>query len=339
MGTGVKGAQTPALRASHIQAVEQGDLMLSRAPLRAVKDRVRDSKHWDRYKPRPGDVVVATAPKTGTTWTQRIVSLLIFQSATPVPIMSTHPWVDCRYQLPIDVMIPMLEAQTHRRAMKSHLPLDALPIYDEVKYIHTARSGLDACFSFHNHFRNFTPQAFGSIQRIAGQDGDTDSPPPSAPEDPREFFLSWIKLHDHDVVPVADAFFDVERSYWSERQRGNLLLVHYHDLKADLSGEMKRIAAFLGIETPAALWPQLVEAATFAKMKDEGAALLPGIEMAVKGGHQTFLDKGTNGRWRDVLTKDDVALYRERAAAELSPGLNDWLEHGRKGGDPKAAED
>src|ERR1051326_216898 len=96
--------------------------MLSRAPLRTIKDRVRDSKHCDRYTPRVGDVIVATAPKVGTTWTQRIVSMLIFQSAAPAPIMTTHPWVDCRFQIPIDVMIAMLEAQTHRRAMKSHLP-------------------------------------------------------------------------------------------------------------------------------------------------------------------------------------------------------------------------
>lgn len=313
--------------------------MLSRAPLRTVKDRVRDSKHWDRYQPRPGDVIVATAPKVGTTWTQRIVSLLIFQSAAPAPIMTTHPWVDCRFQIPIDVMIAMLEAQTHRRAMKSHLPFDALPIYDEVKYIHTARGGLDACFSFHNHFLNFTPQFVGSIQHIAEQDGDAAGSPPAPPEDPREFFLSWIEQHDSDVVPVADAFFDLERSYWTERLRGNLLMVHYNDLKADLSGEMKRIAAFLGIETPAALWPELVEAAGFERMKDQGAALLPGIEMAVRGGHQTFLNQGINGRWRDVLTKDDVARYRERAAAELSPGLNDWLEHGRQGSDPNAMQD
>jgi aryl sulfotransferase len=314
-------------------------MMLARAPQRAIKDRVRDSKHWDRYKPRPGDVIVATAPKVGTTWTQRIVSMLIFQSAAPVSIMTTHPWVDCRFQIPIDAMIPMLEAQTHRRAMKSHLPFDALPIYHEVKYIHSARGGLDACFSFHNHFLNFTPQAIGSIQRVAEQDGDTGRPSLAMSEDPREFFLSWIELPDHDVVPVANAFFDIERSYWTERQRANLLMVHYNDLKADLSGEMKRIAAFLGIETPLALWPELVEAATFEKMKNEGAALLPGIENAVRGGHQTFLNKGTNGRWREVLTKDDVARYRERAAAELSPGLNRWLEEGRRGGDPKAMAD
>src|SRR4051812_48806244 len=133
-------------------------MMLTRAPLRTVKNRVRDSEHWERYTPRAHDGIVATPPKARTTGAQRILSMLIFQSATPVPIMAVHPWVDCRYQLPIDVMISLLEAQTHRRAMKSHLPFDALPIYDEVKYIHTARGGLDACFSFHNHFLNFTPQ-------------------------------------------------------------------------------------------------------------------------------------------------------------------------------------
>src|SRR3954467_15821697 len=95
--------------------------MLSRAPIRIVKDRIRDSEHWDRYTPRAGDVVVATAPKVGTTWTQRIARITIFQSAAPVPIMTTHPWVDCRFQIPGAAMIPMLEAQTHFRAIKSHV--------------------------------------------------------------------------------------------------------------------------------------------------------------------------------------------------------------------------
>jgi aryl sulfotransferase len=315
--------------------------MLARAAQRHVKDRVRDSRHWERYTPRPGDVIVATAPKVGTTWTQRIVSLLIFQSAAPVPIMQVSPWVDCRFQIPIDVMISMLEAQTHRRVMKSHLPFDALPIYDEVKYIHTARGGLDACFSFHNHYLNFTPGMIASIAAIDKADGGSGEPQPPASEDPREFFLSWMANQDkRDGIPTVDTFFDLERTYWQERKRGNLLMVHYSDLKADLSGEMKRIAAFLGIETPAALWPELVEAATFDKMRNDGAALLPGIEMGVQGGHQTFLNKGTDGRWKGVLSEADVKAYRERAAAELSPGLNKWLETGRlSSGDPQTSAD
>ena len=41
-----------------------------------------------------------------------------------------------------------------------------------------------------------------------------------------------------------------------------------------------------------------------------------------------FLYKGTNGRWRDVLTDDDLAMYVE-AAATLDPALRRWLEGGR----------
>jgi aryl sulfotransferase len=314
--------------------------MPSRAPQRIVRDWVHDSRHWDRYTPRAGDVVVATAPKCGTTWTQRIVNMLIFQSAEPRPIMQVSPWIDCRFQIPIDVMIPMLDAQTHRRSMKSHLPFEALPLYDEVRYIHTARDGLDACFSFHNHYLGFTPGALENLDRIGMADETIGGPIPRAPSDQREFFRFWIESSAGRGTAQAAEFFEIERSYWAERARENVLLVHYNDLKADLSGEMKRIAAFLGIETPPALWPQLVEAATFDKMRADGASLLPGIEMAFQGGHQTFLNKGTNGRWRDVLSEDDVNRYRTRAATELSPGLNHWLAEGRlKSADPRALPD
>jgi len=314
--------------------------MLSRAPQRIVRDWIVDSRQWEKYKPREGDIVVATAPKCGTTWTQRIVSLLIFQSTAPRPIIATSPWIDCRFQIPIDVAVQMLEAQTHRRAVKSHLPFDALPIYDEMRYIHVARDGRDACMSFHNHYTNFTPRALESMDKIGMEDETIGAPLPRLPEDRREFFLSWLNEANQSARNMGTGYFDLERSYWPERNRENLLLVHYNDLKADLSGEMKRIAGFLGIETPSEIWPSLVEAARFETMKRDGAALLPGIEMAFKGGHDTFINRGTNERWRDVLTEDDVELYRERVAAELPPGLANWLENGRlKAGDPRTMED
>jgi aryl sulfotransferase len=314
--------------------------MLSRVPQRVVRDWVHDSRHWDRYRPRPGDVVVASGPKCGTTWTQRIVNLLIFQSPAPVPLLQVSPWLDCRFQIPIDALIPMLEAQQHRRSLKSHLPFEAIPVYDEVRYIHVARGGLDACFSFHNHYSRFSPGAFLRLDAIGMADETIGRPFPRPPADQREFFLSWMDSKTGSGTPQATDFFDIERSYWQERAAENLLLVHYNDLKADLSGEMQRIAKFLGIETPPALWPALVEAATFEGMKRDGQWLLPGMEAAFQYGHRAFLYQGTNGRWHDVLTVEDANRYRVRAAAELSPGLSDWLENGRLvAGDPKALAD
>ena len=45
-----------------------------------------------------------------------------------------------------------------------------------------------------------------------------------------------------------------------------------------------------------------------------------------EGGASRFFHKGTNGRWRDVLTEEDLARY-ESAAARLDPELRAWLEH------------
>jgi aryl sulfotransferase len=119
-----------------------------------------------------------------------------------------------------------------------------------------------------------------------------------------------------------------------------LLLVHYNDLKTDLSGEMKRIADFLTINIPDDLWPQLVEAASFDAMKRDGGTLLAGIERAFRNGHETFLHSGTNNRWRGILTDADLDLYEKRVNAELSPSLVRWLEVGRlRAGDPRSAPD
>ncbi len=315
--------------------------MLSRAPTRVVRDWACDSRQWSGYKPRQGDVIIATAPKVGTTWMQQIVNLLIFQSPQPRRLGELSPWLDSRIQIPIEMALALIEAQTHRRFLKSHLPLDALPIYDEVRYIHVARDGRDACMSFLNHFNSVVPKAWGAFDKVGMADETIKQPMPRPPRTAREFCLYWIADSDENLPPrMSDAFFALERSFWAERRRSNLLLVHYNDLKADLSGEMKRIAGFLGIETPGGLWPQLVEAASFEAMKRDRGVLLAGAERAFKDGHRTFLHSGTNNRWVGVLTDADLELYERKINAELSPSLIRWLREGRlRAGDPKSAPD
>ena len=66
----------------------------------------------------------ATYAKTGTTWTQQIVGKLVFRGAE-FDAFAISPWVDFRLH-PLDQVMGMLEAQNHRRFLKTHLPLDAL---------------------------------------------------------------------------------------------------------------------------------------------------------------------------------------------------------------------
>ncbi len=321
---------------------------LERAPTRDVRTPIMESSRWDGFPLRPDDIVIATYPKCGTTWTQRIVDLLVFQDPAPRPIMDTAIWLDARIFDDHETNLATLAAQTHRRFIKSHLPFDGLPIYDTVKYIHVARDGRDAFLSWHNHVSGFTPETklkvFGVIMNdpllapmMAG------GPPPETPENPQEYFQTWIAEAEEEARtgPGANlSYFDFENTYWTERKRDNLLFVHYADLKADLAGEMRRISDFLEIQTPAERLAVLAQAAGFDAMKADGKALLPKIGEHFDKGSERFLNKGTNGRWRDVLTDADLERYEAVFRRKVSPACAQWLEHGRlAAGDPRQMAD
>lgn len=321
---------------------------LERAPTREVRTPVMESSRWDGFAVRPDDIVIATYPKCGTTWTQRIVDLLVFQDPAPRAIMDTAVWLDSRIFATREEDVATLEAQKHRRFIKSHLPFDALPIYDSVKYIHVARDGRDAFLSWHNHQSGFTPEARMRVGAIIMNDPAlapmmAGGPPPEFPKDPEVYFQTWIAHAEEDprVEPGFElSYFDFENTYWAERGRKNLLFVHYNDLKADLVGEMARISEFLEIDTPAERLGTLAKAAEFDSMKANGQALLPKLNQYFDHGAQRFLNKGTNGRWKDILTDADLARYEAVFRRKVSPACADWLEHGRLGaGDPKGLPD
>ena len=301
---------------------------LKRSAARVIRTWHMDSRRWDLYHPRSGDIVVATYPKCGTTWMQRIVSLLIFQSPEPRPISAMAPWIDARFLIPVKDDLARIEAQDHRRSLKSHLPLDALPFYDAVSYIHVARDGLDAFMSWHNHSLRYKGNELLDAAGMA--DSTIGRPYPRVAATPQEFFQDWMGVTGADRqsdVSAAD-FFDTEKSYWNARHEPNMLLVHYNNLSADLDGEMRRISNFLHIDVQEKIWPNLVNAAKFESMRRDGKALLPNIDRRFVGGHEGFINSGQNERWREALGSADIAHYRDRAARELEPELAHWLQTG-----------
>ena len=209
-------------------------------PERSYLTWYSDSARWEPYRPRRGDVVIGTAWKCGTTWTQQIVSLLVFASPEPRSIHELSPWIDCRFMLPVEEMYALIEAQTHRRFLKSHLPFDGLPHYDAVRYIHVARDGRDLCMSAFNHHGALTSDAHEMINAASAA---THGPFPPCPDDPRVYWRDWLTRgvlpDESDGFPDL-SFFNLEATYWKARHGENLLLVHFNDLKADLEGEMRR---------------------------------------------------------------------------------------------------
>ncbi|MBV9995156.1 MAG: sulfotransferase domain-containing protein [Caulobacteraceae bacterium] len=311
------------------------------APSRRVRSFVIDSGRWDGFAARDGDVIVATYPKCGTTWTQRIVALLIHQSPAPRDIMGEAPWLDATLFGPVGPMLAALEAQTHRRSVKTHLPLDAFPVTEGAKVIHTVRDGRDAFISMHNHRLGMRPEFTRQAAMSAPPELLAKGPPPPTPADPRAYYLQWMEEAERRPQDGGDLpFCEFELTYWERRREPWLLFVHYNDLKADLAGQMRRISDFLEIDTPASLMPALAAAATFEAMKRDGEALLPKIGEAFDRGPDRFLNKGVNGRWRDFLTEADLARYDALVQRKLPPAMARWVEAGTAvAGDPRTIGD
>jgi aryl sulfotransferase len=316
---------------------------LLRAPTREVHTAIMDSHRWDEFVPRSDDIVIATYPKCGTTWTQRIVDLLIFQTPEPRPVVQSAPWLDATIFGPVEADLARLKAQTHRRFIKTHMPFDSVPLFESVKYIHVARDGRDARMSMHNHMIGFRPEM---LQRMAEAAKATPGLPPRGgppSQDPRQFFVDWLKEAEAEVTEgfgIDLPFFEYENTYWRERKRENVLFVHYNDMKTDLAGEMSRIADFLDIRIEPGLIAKLSDAATFESMKKDGDALVPMAKMAWDRGADRFINKGTNNRWKDVLTADDLARYDALAKRKWSKATESWVRQGRLlAGDPRDLPD
>ena len=284
---------------------------------RELQNYLMDSTRWNGFAFRDDDIVIATWSKSGTTWTQQILSQLVFDGAADVYGQALSPWID--FQLTPQA-VGIAEAQTHRRFLKTHLPLDALVFSPRAKYLYVGRDVRDVVWSLHNHFRAFTPFA---RERFAESGARTGTVLPAPMDDAREFYLRWL-----DGEEFRDpSFWRHVQGWWDARRLPNVMLLHHARMKADLPGEMRRIAQFLDIEIDESRFPLMLEHCSVAHMKAR-AAEVEFLGRMFEGGGRTFVNKGTNGRWRDVLSADEIARCDDLAAQKLTPDCAHWLRTG-----------
>ena len=293
-----------------------------------------DSLRWNFVTLRDDDIVVATSYKAGTTWMQQIVANLVFSGQElPAPVLTLSPWIDVR-TFPLELVLTALEQQTHRRFLKTHLPLDGLRYDPRVKYLYVGRDARDVFMSFWNHYRSYTDYA---LTMFNGTPGRVGAELPRCPDNIHEVWHNWITrgwfAWETEGYPWWSNLHNVQ-SWWDYRHLTNILFVHYGDLLADLENEIRRVATFLEIDAPQAAWPAILRNCSFAEMKAAGKRQDEvSTEMidVFQGGSQSFFNKGTNGRWREVLSEEELALYEKAATRELSPDCRHWLENGRRG--------
>jgi hypothetical protein len=293
---------------------------------------VSDSALWADFQFRDGDVVLSSPPKCGTSWMQMLCALLIFDSPKlPRPLTEISPWLDA-VTYDVAATVAALAAQTHRRFIKTHTPLDGLPFDERVTYICLGRDPRDVALSFDHAIANVSLDAMLVAAATAGIDPD-DIPPP--PEDPLERFWLWAngELVNGPVgfgATLANLVHHLQ-TFWDRRHEPQVVLFHYNDLLVDLPGQLRRLATALAIDTSDERIEQHAAAATFDRMRERADELAPGVDNNIWRSNRDFFHSGSSGQWRALLGPSDIRRYQDRLAELAPPDLIHWLHTGWSG--------
>jgi aryl sulfotransferase len=283
-----------------------------------------DSTIWNDLSFRDDDIIIATYAKAGTTWMQQILGQLLFDGDPDLAVAEMSPWLDLRVP-PKEVKLPLVEAQDHRRFLKTHLPVDALRFSPKARYIYIGRDGRDVVWSMYNHHANANQTWYETLNDTPGRVGLPIEPPP---EDIRQYWRDWMSRDGHPFWP----FWENVRSWWQIRALPNVKLVHFANLKRDMPGEIRLIAKFLEIPIREERWEAILEHCSFEWMKKNATRSVPLGGAFWDAGAEVFIHKGQNGRWRDTLTAEESAEYERRAEAELGAECARWLATGEGAG-------
>jgi hypothetical protein len=302
---------------------------------------VADSARWDDFAFRPGDIVISTPSKCGTTWTQMLCALLIFDGpAFPGPLDEVSPWLDMNIR-PLAEVTAALAAQTHRRFIKTHTPLDGLPLHPEVTYLVVGRDPRDVAISFEHHVANADSERFLELRAVAiGNEDLAEFPEDAAPsEDPVERFRIFVTddAPGGGGPPTLASMLQHLDTAWQRRGEPNVFLFHYADLKAELAGELLRLAGVLGIPCSADRARELAAEASLARMRERAAEVAPTASQGTWKDVRAFFRSGGTGEWRDRVSAADLVTYEARVARLVSPDLAAWVHGGWlvSGIDPK----
>lgn len=285
--------------------------------LRTYRGSRTDPDRWDSWAPRPGDILVCTPPKSGTTWTQTILAMLIHGGPDlPGKLPFLSPWVDADLGVPADEVKAALEAQTGRRVVKTHTPADGFPIWEGVTVIAVYRHPLDVFFSLRKHLSNTKDLA---------------------PDDPgllpvsqsfRNFVDGDASLDDFDRDTLATLTLHYRETVCAGRVP-DLKLFHYADMLRDGRRAVADLARAAGIDADDTLIDRVTQATSFGEMKAKAANYAPVGGTGFWKSDANFFDSGSSRKWEGTLSEDEVALYAAQIDAQVPDGqARLWLEDG-----------
>lgn len=265
----------------------------------------KDSEIYTRFKIRPDDTFVLSFPKSGTTWTQEMVWLIAndcdFTGAKAF-LRERFPFLEDK-SLATEESLKSFEGTDGSneiftttqfvddlpspRFIKSHLPFTSLPsnLLNECKVVYVARNPKDVAVSwYHHHLLDPIMTTTLNFEEFV------------------EYFMRDEVLYSPYWVNLIEA--------WNKRHEPNFLFLFYEDLKMDLSGQIEKVATFLGKELTPDQIQALVSHLSFDKFKANPSVNYTELQEAgyfKKDG--SFIRKGQIGDWKNHFTAEQNSRF------------------------------
>ncbi len=221
-------------------------------------------------------------------------------------------------------MLAQLDAQTHRRFIKTHTPLDGVPEWSDVTYVTVGRDPRDVFVSWEHHTANLNPEnVFAAIDGAVGF--ETVLPfVDDSPDTIEERYDLWL-VNESSTALMSLAFVasHLEAS-WQRRSRPNVEMFHFEELRSDRAGAMTRLAEALDVQLSSDRIEELAEAASIGRMRVRADDLAPNTK-TIFHDSTNFFRSGEGGDWRSFVTPEPDAIYWQRIDELMSPELRDWL--------------
>jgi hypothetical protein len=262
---------------------------------------LRTKNPFKGYEPTEHDVFVVTYVKSGTNWMMQLVHQLLFHGKGEYEhIHCVVAWPDTDMMGPLKgYAIPLRDPRVwqaspeEKRVIKTHFQWEDVPYSPKAKYVIVIRDPKDVFVSSYHFFVKDGPLSFTGMSVAAFLDT----------------FLS-------DQFFMGGSWGSATATYWAQRDKPNVLICSFKEMRRDLAGSVARIASFLGVDASPELLAQVTELSSFNYMKTIDDKFSTGKFLSLVG-PAPMMRKGAEGGSSELISPAQARRIDEYFMAEL----------------------
>uniref|UniRef100_H2MEV9 Sulfotransferase n=1 Tax=Oryzias latipes TaxID=8090 RepID=H2MEV9_ORYLA len=250
--------------------------------------------YFQNFTFRPQDVLIVTYPKSGTTWMQEVVPLIVSggdpASVETIPNWDRVPWLE-----EVRASTLNLEGRPSPRMLTTHFHYSMMPpsfFKAKPKVIYVMRNPKDVFTSiFH-----YSKMASFLV----------------TPDSQSEFLQKFL-----DGKVIFGSWFDHVSGWLNADDKDRIMYISYEEMIMDLKDSVARISQFLEKTLDDEVISKIADRSLFKNMKQNNMSNYSAVPKEFMDQTKSqFLRKGISGDWKNQLTAAEAdhfdAVYRDK---------------------------